>query len=65
MIVELQKERDVYKEINRIILRENLDLRDTLEDNNLLNKDALKDLRELFSPLGETSISDEEAEVDE
>jgi hypothetical protein len=65
MIVDLQKERDVYKEINRIILRENLDLRDTLEDNNLLNKEALKDLKELFSPLGETSVSDEEVEVDE
>lgn len=65
MIVELQKERDVYKEINRIILRENLDLRDTLEENNLLDADALKDLKELFSPLGETSVSDEEVEGDE
>jgi len=65
MIVELQRERDVYKEINRIILRENLDLRDTLEDNNLLNKEELKDLKELFSPLGETSVSDEEVESDE
>jgi hypothetical protein len=65
MIVELQRERDVYREINRIILRENLDLRDTLEDNNLLNKEELKDLKELFSPLGETSVSDEEVESDE
>ena len=65
MIVDLQKERDVYREINRIILRENLDLRDTLEENNLLDASALKDLRELFSPLGETSVSDEEVEADE
>ena len=65
IIVDLQKERDVYKEINRIILRENLDLRDTLEENNLLDVGSLKDLRELFSPLGEASVSDEEVEVDE
>ena len=65
IIVDLQKERDVYKEINRIILRENLDLRDTLEENNLLNTETLKDLKELFSPLGETSVSDEEVEEDE
>lgn len=65
MIVELQNERDVYKEVNRILLRENLDLRDTLEENDLLNTDNLKDLKELFSPLGETIVSDEEAENDE
>lgn len=65
MIVDIQKERDVYKEINRIILRENLDLRDTLEENGLLDTDTLKDLKELFSPFGDTSISDEEVEGDE
>jgi hypothetical protein len=65
MLVDVQNERDVYKEINRIILRENLDLRDVLEENNLLDADALVDLRALFSPLGETSVSDEEAESDE
>lgn len=65
IIVDLQKERDVYKEVNRILLRENLDLRDTLEDNNLLNPDSLKDLKQLFSPLGDISISDEEVVEDE
>lgn len=65
IIVDLQKERDVYKEINRIVLRENLDLRDTLEENNLLDASLLKDLRELFSPLGETSVGDEEVDADE
>jgi hypothetical protein len=62
MIVGLQKERDVYREVNRILLRENLDLRDTLEDNNLLNKDTLKDLKELFSPLGDMIVGAEEDE---
>ena len=60
MITGLQKERDVYKEVNRILLRENLDLRDTLEENDLLNKDNLQNLKDLFSPLGETTTQEEE-----
>jgi hypothetical protein len=63
-IVDLQKQRDVYREVNRILLRENLDLRDTLEENNLLDMSHLKDLKELFSPLGE-STTQEEDENDE
>ena len=65
MITDLQRERDVYKEVNRILLRENLDLRDTLEDNDLLNKDNLQNLKDLFSPLGETIAQEEEDEDDE
>jgi hypothetical protein len=66
MIVELQQERDIYKEINRIILRENLDLRDTLEDNDMLDKDNLQNLKDLFSPLGDIKTEeDEENEDDE
>ena len=65
MIVELQKERDVYKEVNRILLRENLDLRDTLEENDMLDKDSLQSLKDLFSPLGEAIIQDEEDEDNE
>jgi hypothetical protein len=63
-IVDLQKQRDVYREVNRIILRENLDLRDTLEENGLLDKSNLKDLKELFSPLGETSTQEEDENND-
>ena len=65
MIVDLQKERDVYKEVSRILLRENLDIRDTLEENGLLDKENLHNLKDLFSPLGETSTQEEEDEVDE
>ena len=65
IITDLQKQRDVYKEINRIILRENLDLRDTLEDNGLLDLDTLHNLKDLFSPLGEVSTDEEEDESDE
>jgi len=32
---QLRKERDSYKEINRILLRENLDLKDYMEENNI------------------------------
>jgi hypothetical protein len=64
-IVDLQKQRDVYREVNRIILRENLDLRDTLEENGLLDKSHLKDLKELFSPLGETTTQEEDENNDE
>jgi hypothetical protein len=65
IIVDLQKERDAYKEINRVLLRENLDLRDTLEENELLDKDNLHNLKDLFSPFGETSTQDEEDEENE
>lgn len=64
-IVNLQRERDVYREVNRIILRENLDLRDTLEENSLLNTSHLQNLKELFSPLGETTTQEEEEDNDE
>lgn len=65
MIVDLQKERDVYKEVSRILLRENLDIRDTLEENGLLDKDNLHNLKDLFSPLGETTTQEEEDEGNE
>lgn len=65
MITDLQRERDIYKEVNRILLRENLDLKDTLEENHLLNKSHLSDLKDLFSPLGEAITQDEEDEGDE
>lgn len=66
LLVDTQRERDVYKEINRILLRENLDLRDTLEEHDLLNKDNLKNLKDLFSPFGEAVSQDnEESDEDE
>lgn len=65
MIVDLQRERDVYKEVNRILLRENLDLRDTLEENDMLDKDNLHNLKDLFSPLGETQAQEDEGDDDD
>ena len=66
LLVDTQRERDIYKEINRLLLRENLDLRDTLEEHNLLDKDNLQNLKDLFSPFGEVvSQDDEESDTDE
>lgn len=49
----LRKEKNAYQEINRILLRENLDLRDTLKENNLLNEEQLKDLKDIYSVFAE------------
>lgn len=65
MITDLQRERDIYKEVNRILLRENLDLRDTLEENDMLDKENLQNLKDLFSPLGESMSQEEEDEDNE
>lgn len=65
MLVKVQNERDVYKEINRILLRENLDLRDTLEDNGILNTENLQNLKELFSAFGDIQTQVEEEDSDE
>jgi hypothetical protein len=65
MLINVQNERDVYKEINRILLRENLDLRDTLEDEGLLDIKNLQNLKELFSAFGDTNEQAEEDDDDE
>jgi hypothetical protein len=62
-IVKLQSERDVYKEVNRILLRENIDLRDTLSENNLLDESGLQNLKQLFSAFSEIE-KEEEGDVD-
>lgn len=51
MLRKAQNELDFYNEISRIILRENLDLRDSLKEHNLLPSKDLVDLDELYSPL--------------
>ena len=59
-LISMQNERDIYREINRILLRENLDLRDTLEEQGILDVNNLQNLKELFSAFGETDTQDEE-----
>lgn len=61
-IVKLQSERDIYKEINRILLRENIDLRDFLSENNLLDESNLQNLKQLFSAFSEIEKDGEDDE---
>ncbi len=63
-IIKLQSERDVYKEVNRILLRENIDLRDTLSENDLLDESNLQNLKQLFSAFSEIEKEDENDDVD-
>ena len=63
-IVKLQSERDVYKEINRILLRENIDLRDVLSENDLLDESNLQNLKQLFSAFSEIEKDDDEDDED-
>lgn len=63
----LRKERDQYKEINRILLRENLDLKDYLEEKNLIPEMGYIDLKDTYSVFGnmEDEIIDLEEDADE
>jgi hypothetical protein len=61
----LRREKDAYQEINRILLRENLDLRDTLKEKDLLDENTLKDLRDLYSVFGDSEESSQEEDKDE
>ena len=49
IIRSLQDERDNYQEISRILLRENIDMRDYLQDNDLLDENTLINLDDLYS----------------
>ena len=48
--LDLRRERDSYKEINRLLLKENLDLKDYIEEQGLDISFDLHNLRELYSP---------------
>lgn len=66
---DLRKERDSYKEINRILLQENIDLKDYLEEHNIDVDVNLKDLKNLYSVFANTEEDTietvEEVESDE
>lgn len=61
-IVALRKEKDQYKEISRILLKENLGLKDTLEEKGINVKEHTVDLKNLYSVF---SADDTEEETDE
>lgn len=63
---DLRKERDAYKEINRILLQENLDLKDYFEDKNIDPDIQYKNLKELYSVFAsDEEIEEQIEEVDE
>ena len=65
MITGLRKDLDNYKEISRILLRENIDLKDYMEENNLLNPGNLVDLDDLFSCFSSTEEDNEDLDLSE
>ena len=65
-IVSLRKEKDQYKEINRILLKENLGLKDTLEEKGIDVKGNTVNLKQVYSVFADDSDSiDMEEVVDE
>ena len=67
-IVNLRRDLGNYKEISRILLRENIDLKDWIEEKGVSEPDFLVDLNELFSPFandGDEVSEDDSAKDDE
>lgn len=58
--VSLQREKNAYQEINRILLRENLDLRDTLKENDLLKDENLTNWKDVYSVFSDNEDNSEE-----
>lgn len=56
---DLRKERDQYKEINRILLRENLDLKDYLEDIGANANIQYQNLKDIYSVFSDTEENEE------
>ena len=65
LVTSLTSERDTYKEITRILLRENLDLKDVLSEHDLLNENNLVDLENLFSAFGDVVEDEDDDSVTE
>ena len=65
LVTKLTTERDSYKEVVRILLRENLDLKDLLSENNLLDESNLVDLENLFSSFSAVEPDGAEDETEE
>ena len=61
---KLRKERDSYKEINRILLQENLDLKDYMDENGIATTVKRVDLKDVYSIFGTLNPEDSEEEDD-
>ena len=63
-IVDLQGDLDKYIEISRILLRENLDIKDYLKDKDIKLEMNLVDLNDLFSCFSEQESENDDSEND-
>ena len=63
-IVDLQRDLDKYIEISRILLRENLDIKDYLKDKDIKLEMNLVDLNDLFSCFSEQESENDDSEND-
>lgn len=66
----LRKERDSYKEINRILLKENLDLKDYIDEVGINIEKSMTNLKDLYSVFSDVEcgiefINDEDGDNDE
>lgn len=65
-IVKLREDRDSYKEINRILLQENIDLKDYLDEKKILMPENVVNLKDLYSKFAaEDEEKSEEVSEDE
>lgn len=64
MITDLQYKLDKYIEISRILLRENLDIKDYLRDNSVSLNMNLVNLNDLYSCFSELEHDDQSEECD-
>lgn len=62
---KLRKERDSYKEINRILLQENLDLKDYMEENNIASDVKRVNLKDLYSVFAAEESEDSNENMEE
>lgn len=77
---KLRTERDAYKEVNRILLRENMDVKDYLEEKGIQSPENLQNLKDVYSPFqdikedsysifddvdGDNESDDDKSEVDD
>lgn len=61
---DLRQERDQYKEINRILLQENLDLKDFIDEQKIDHPEYrdLKDMYSVFAGIEEEEVDEDESE---
>ena len=65
MVRKSQEDCKHYKEISRILLRENIDLKDVLKENGLLDQNNLVDLDNLYAYFSADELGEQEVDSDD